>query len=107
MAEEPVEQKPSGSTRTQWLGWLKDAAVNLATILKTQERMQDELNRFRSDVKDLAKETIAQAKDVKEVTGQLKGIDKRFDEVDRRMELLVQAKVAEAIAKHERDKHGS
>jgi predicted nuclease with TOPRIM domain len=92
--DDPQRSAPSASTL-----W-RSISEGVRTIVTVTERLQD----LRSESAALRNDLNRLAERVYQTAGKLDGIEQRFAEVDKRIELAVKVAVSEEIGRLERDR---
>jgi len=93
----PPPEKPENIPRAAPLGSrVLHALSRVLTITKEMENLAKNDDR-------MAAQLLALAQDTKELTGELRGLYNRFDEVDKRIEAMVELRVMQEIKKLEEE----
>jgi hypothetical protein len=90
----PVAEKSEAALSMKSVGQgILNGIKNLIILREKLENLEAEGDRFRQQV-------LAVVKLCENMSGELKGINKRFDEVDKRVELAIKLNVREEIERH-------
>lgn len=95
---QPAERS-GGFSGTSVMVRILDATKKLITITDHLKALEKEDSRLQSQVQELGRLTLDLIKEVRELSGQMKGIEKRFDDNARMVEALIKLRVAEEIEK--------
>lgn len=108
-APQPPQQSSAGTLAARvW-----DAVRRLALISEHLRTLEKEDARIQSQLLEVSKIVLALSNDVHELLGQMKAIEKRFDDKDKLVEATIQLRVAEEmqkiraelLARHDRPDH--
>jgi hypothetical protein len=96
-AESPRQpQVPSGGTVAPRV-W--DAVRRLAAITEHLRTLEKEDARIQSQLLELSRIVLGPSNDVHDMLGQMKSIEKRFDDKDRLLEATIRLRIAEEMQK--------
>ena len=76
-----------------------DAVKKLATITEHLERLEKEDARIQSQLLELSRTVFDLTKDVRDMIGQMKGIEKRLEDKDRLVEATIKIRIMEEVEK--------
>lgn len=76
---------------------LWEATKNLITISDHLKILEKEDSRLQGQVEELGRNVLELVKEVHDLAGQMKGIEKRFDDKDKMIEAIIRVKIAEEI----------
>jgi predicted nucleic acid-binding Zn-ribbon protein len=78
---------------------LWEATKKLITITDHLKLLEKEDDRIRDQVTELGRAVLDLVKEVRELSGQMKGIEKRFDDKDKMIDALIKMRVSEEVEK--------
>jgi len=93
----PVEvpTPPAGSVAVR----IWDAAKTLITISEQLKTLEKEDGRIQTQILELGRAMLGLVKDVHEMSGQLKNIEKRLDDKDKMLDAVIKLKILEEFEK--------
>lgn len=99
-----AEDKPpeASQPRSHATSLLRSVSEGVRTIVTVTERLND----LRVETKELHLLVRQLANDLSRLNGRLDGIEQRFVEVDKRIELSVKVAVREEVERLDRDRRG-
>jgi predicted nucleic acid-binding Zn-ribbon protein len=97
LSHPPVEVStpPAGSVALR----IWDAAKTLITISEQLKALEKEDGRIQTQILELGRAMLGLVKDVHEMSGQLKSIEKRLDDKDKMLEAVIKLKIIEEFQK--------
>jgi hypothetical protein len=97
-ASEPhLPQSPKRESAGSLAGRVWEATKTLITIGDHLKTLEIEDGRLQAQVQELARVVLDLVKEVRESSGQMKSIDKRFDDKDKMVEAVIKLRVREEI----------
>jgi septal ring factor EnvC (AmiA/AmiB activator) len=97
----PPEVVVAGTVATRvW-----DAVKNLATISENLKTLEREDTRIQGQLLELSRTVLELTKDVRDMIGQMKGIEKRLEDKDKLIEMTIRARIMEEFEKLRADTH--
>lgn len=78
---------------------LWDATRRLITITDHRRALEKEDTRLQVQVQELSRLVLDLVKEVREISGQMKGIEKRLEDKDKMVEAVIKLRVAEEVEK--------
>jgi len=98
---QPPEVVLAGTVATRvW-----DAVKNLATISEHLQTLEREDTRIQSQLLELSRVVLELTKDVRDMIGQMKGIEKRLDDKDKLVEMTIRVRIMEEFEKLRTELH--
>jgi hypothetical protein len=76
-----------------------DAVKKLATITEHLQTLEREDVRIQSQLLELSRTVFDLTKDVRDMIGQMKGIEKRLEDKDKLVEMTIKARIMEEVEK--------
>jgi chromosome segregation ATPase len=101
---EPAPERNEGVSTGSVASRLWDATRKLITITDHLSTLEREDARMQNQLSELSRLTLELVKDVREISGQLKGIEKRLDDKDKMVEAIIQVRIMEAMAAVQSDR---
>jgi chromosome segregation ATPase len=96
-ASEPPKQPEAISGTIATRIW--DAVKKLATITEHLQTLEREDTRIQSQLLEVSRTVFDLSKDVHDLLGQMKGIEKRLDDKDKLVEATIKLRIKEELEK--------
>jgi hypothetical protein len=90
---QPAEGLPPGSVVARTWDWTK----KLITVTDHLKALEKEDGRLQAQTQELGRIVLDLVKEVRELSGQMKGIEKRLDDKDKMVEAIVKLRVMEEM----------
>jgi hypothetical protein len=82
-----------------------DAVKNLATISEHLKTLEREDTRIQAQLLELSRIVLELTRDVRDMIGQMKGIEKRLEDKDKLIEMTIRARIMEEFEKRRTEPH--